>query len=67
MTRTRSILLLIALWSPAVLVGLALDARDETVEWWVWSAALVAYFAATVPLWWWITERRSGSHDPGTS
>ena len=65
MARTRSILLLIALWSPAVLVGLALDARDVSVEWWAWSAAVVAYFAAIVPLWWWITERRSGSQVSG--
>jgi hypothetical protein len=65
MTYKRSILLLAAMWIPAVLVGFILDRLGNPVEWWVFSGALVVYGVAIMVLWGWLTQRRTGSREPG--
>ena len=65
MTYKRSILLLVAMWIPAVLVGFILDRLGNPVEWWVFSGALVVYGVAITALWGWLRERRTGSVEPG--
>ena len=65
MTYKRSILLLAAMWIPAVLVGFILDRLGNPVEWWVFSGALVVYGVAIMVLWGWLTQRRNGSVEPG--
>ena len=65
MTLSRSILLLAALWIPAVLVGFILDRLGNPVELWVFTGALVVYLAAIMVLWGWLTQRRTGSREPG--
>jgi hypothetical protein len=65
MTYKRSILLLAAMWIPAVLVGFILDRLGNPVELWVFTGALVVYLAAIMVLWGWLTQRRTGSVEPG--
>ncbi len=65
MTYKRSILLLAAMCIPAVLVGFILDRLGNPVEWWVSSGAFVVYGVAIMVLWGWLTQRRTGSVEPG--
>jgi hypothetical protein len=65
MSYSRSILLLAAMWIPAVLVGFILDRLGNPVEWWVFSGALVVYGVAIMVLWGWLRQRRNGSREPG--
>ena len=65
MTYKRSILLLAAMWIPAVLVGFILDRLGNPVELWVFTGALVVYLAAVTAVWWWLRQRRPGSPEPG--
>jgi hypothetical protein len=65
MTYKRSILLLAAMCIPAVLVGFILDRLGNPVELWVFTGALVVYLAAIMVLWGWLTQRRTGSVEPG--
>jgi hypothetical protein len=50
---------------PAVLVGFILDRLGNPVELWVFTGALVVYLAAIMVLWGWLTQRRTGSVEPG--
>ncbi len=65
MTRSRSILLLAAMLLPGVLVGFILDRLGNPVEWWVFSGGFVVYGVAIIVLWGWLTQRRTGSREPG--
>ena len=65
MTYKRSLLLLAAMCIPAVLVGFILDRLGNPVELWVFTGALVVYLVAVTALWWWLTQRRTGSREPG--
>ena len=65
MTYKRSILLLAAMCIPAVLVGFIFDRLGYPVEWWVSSGAFVVYGVAIIVLWGWLTQRRTGSREPG--
>ena len=65
MSYSRSILLLAALWIPAVLVGFILDRLGYQGERWVYTGAIVVYAVAVSAVWWWLTQRRTGSREPG--
>ena len=65
MTLSRSLLLLTAMFIPAVLVGFILDRLGNPVEWWVFSGALAVYAAATTGLSVWLRQRRTVSREPG--
>ena len=65
MTYKRSILLLVAMWIPAVLVGFILDRLGNPVDRWVFIGATVVYAGAVSALWGWLTQRRTGSVEPG--
>ena len=65
MTYKRSILLLAAMCIPAVLVGFIFDRLGNPVEWWVFTGAIVVYGVAIIVLWGWLTQRRTGSREPG--
>jgi hypothetical protein len=65
MTRSRSLLLYAALQVPAVLVGFILDRLGYQVEWWIRAGALVVYAVAVSAVWWWLTQRRTVSREPG--
>jgi hypothetical protein len=65
MSYSRSILLLAAMWIPAVLVGFILDRLGNPVDRWVFIGALVVYAGAVTALWGWLTQRLTGSREPG--
>lgn len=65
MTYKRSILLYAAMCIPAVLVGFILDRLGNPVELWVFTGAIVVYGVAIMVLWWWLTQRRTVSVEPG--
>ena len=65
MTLSRSLLLLAALWIPAVLVGFILDRLGNPVELWVFRGAIVVYAGATTGLSVWLRQRRTVSREPG--
>ena len=65
MTRSRSILLYAALWIPGVLISFILDRLGNPVERWVHTGAIVVYAVAVSAAWWWLTQRRNGSPEPG--
>ncbi len=65
MSYSRSILLLAAMWIPAVLVGFIFDRLGYQVDRWIRTGALVVYGVAITAVWWWLTQRRTGSVEPG--
>ena len=65
MTYKRSILLLAAMYIPAVLVGFILDRLGYQVDRWIRTGAIVVYGVAIMVLWRWLTQRRTGSREPG--
>jgi hypothetical protein len=65
MTYKRSILLLAALWIPGVLISFTFDRLGYRGERWVYTGATVVYAVAVAAVWWWLTQRRNGSREPG--
>jgi hypothetical protein len=53
------------MWIPAVLVGFILDRLGNPVDRWVFIGALVVYAGAVTALWGWLTQRLTGSREPG--
>ena len=65
MTEKRSLLLYAALWIPGVLISFILDRLGYQGERWVYTGAIVVYAVAVSAVWWWLTQRRTGSREPG--
>ncbi len=65
MTYKRSILILVAMWIPAVLIGFTFDRLGYQGERWVYTGATVVYAGAVSALWGWLRQRRPGSREPG--
>jgi hypothetical protein len=53
------------MWIPAVLVGFILDRLGNPVDRWVYIGAFAVYGVAIMVLWGWLTQRRTGSREPG--